>query len=173
MFQEIRWICKLGLLSLLLMGAVSCTYYAERPSAKNYKTDEPFLKTFYGDYEEVWIAVQKAMGAHRTSVMDREAGYIETVEKAYDEGWKSPGVESIPPSGRRYRIIVRILRGEEGGRRAISVSIKKVILNRVDFFSQDKEEPSDGLEERAILYRVEREYQIAKGLERFYKKQNN
>lgn len=170
MFQGIQWIYKFVLVSLLV-GTVSCTYYSEKgSSAKNYKTDEPFTKTFYGVYAEVWTAVGKAMGNYRTTVMDREAGYIETVEKPFDEGWKSPNVDTIPPSGRRYRLIVRILRGEDKGRKAISVSVKKVIQNRVDFFSQDKEEPSDGLEEQSILYRVEREYKIARGLEKYFNK---
>lgn len=151
-----------------MLGASSCTYYVEKESRKNYMTDEPYLKTFYGDYPDVWASVGKAMSGYRTTVMDREAGYIETVEKPFDEGWRSPHIQNIPPSGRRYRVIVRVLRGEVKGKSAISVSVKKIIKNRVDFFSQDEEEASDGLEERSLLYRIEREYEIERGLKRYF-----
>lgn len=173
MFQGIPLIFKRIFIFSLLAVCASCTYYPEKESAKNYKTDEPFTKTFYGNYTDVWTAVGKAMGNYRTTVMDREAGYIESVEKPFDDGWISPNVTNIPPSGRRYKLIVRILRGENRGRKAVSVSVKKVIKNRVDFFSQDKEEASDGLEEQSILYRVEREYKIAKGIDKYYKSKEN
>lgn len=166
MFRVIFWICK----SLILLNLLGCTYYAEKSNTKNYKTDEPFRKTFYGKYEDVWLAVGKSISHYRTSVMDQEAGYIETIEQNHDEGWKSPTVDNIPPSGRRYKIVIRVLKGESQGREAISVSVKKVILNRVDFFSPDKEEASDGLEEQAILYRVEREYRLKIGLDKYYEK---
>ena len=164
MYRATLWICS----SLMIFNLLGCTYYAEKETPKNYKTDEPFRKTFFGDYEEVWQAVGKAIGHYRTSVMDQEAGYIETIEQNYDEGWKSPTVGSIPPSGRRYKIVIRVLKGESKQQQATSVSVKKIILNRVDFFSPDTEEASDGLEERSILYRVEREYRLKKGLDKYY-----
>lgn len=150
---------------------MACVYYPEKETRKNYKTDQPFEQTFSEPYSDVYVAVGQAISHYRTLVMDQDAGYIETVEQAYDEGWRSPTVDNLPPSGRRYKLIIRVLKGEKAGKEATSVSVKKIILNRVDFFSPDNEEASDGLEEQAILYRTYRELKIQKGLQRFYEKQ--
>ena len=55
---------------------------------------------------------------------------------------------------------------------ATKVTLTKDVTLQSDFFSDPKFLPSDGLEEKTILYRIGREIQIERALAKAQKKQN-
>ncbi|HVK62310.1 MAG TPA: hypothetical protein VM432_12195, partial [Bdellovibrionales bacterium] len=100
-----------------------------------------------------------------------EAGIFET-DYVKGDGRFSPAHESREfSSGYRYRLLVRMVRGKKEARSAVKVSITKQIQLARDFFSDPDELTSDGLEEKSILYRINREISIARGLNRAIEKQ--
>lgn len=92
-----------------------------------------------------------------------------TLETDYIKGarvWRAPDEKKRPPSGMRYIIRVQVLRGQTASKEAIKVVIDKRIEVKKNFFIDPKIKASDGLEERMLLYRINRELKIEKALER-------
>ena len=70
------------------------------------------------------------------------------------------------------RVVVAEVRGAFENRAATKVTIVKESNLQPDFFSDPRALPSDGLEEKAILYRIRREIEIERALAKAQKKQN-
>ena len=64
------------------------------------------------------------------------------------------------------------VKGALEARQATKVTIVKETQLQVDFFSDPRSLPSDGLEEKSILYRIGREIQVERALAKAQKKQN-
>lgn len=127
----------------------------------------PLEKVFDETYETVWKAAQLALSKYSIRVNDMDSGIFETQSIHGDKAWLSPNVEKAISGGQRYKISVRILKGtKKSGAPATKVIILKRAEIQRDFFSEVEKLPSDGLEELAIMYRIERELEIAKGLAR-------
>jgi hypothetical protein len=74
--------------------------------------------------------------------------------------------------GESYRITIRVIKGQLGSKAATKVTIVKDAQIKVDFFSDPRNIPTDGLEEKTLLYRIGREIQIERALAKAQKKQN-
>ena len=55
---------------------------------------------------------------------------------------------------------------------AVKVTVAKDVELKTDFFSDPKRLESDGLEEKVILYRIEKEISVERALQRAQKKLN-
>ena len=102
-------------------------------------------------------------------INNMDSGIIETEAIRGYKVWMPPYKSDIGSGGLSYYLNVHIVKGLIDGREAIKVSIAKNIENTTDFFSEPKKLPSDGLEEKAILYRIGRELQIERALEKVLK----
>jgi hypothetical protein len=129
---------------------------------------EPQEKIFKESFDDIWRAVQLAMANYPIKVNNQDAGFIETESIRADNAWVSPGHKKQVAGGFRYRLIVRVVRGRtERQSAAGKVTILKQGEIQRDFFSPYEKLPSDGLEELAIMYRIERELSIDKALKNF------
>lgn len=142
--------------SLILSG---CTLFDPPPTAQ--KPKPPERKVFYAPYDQVWRAAQLAMGRYPLPINDMEKGMVETEYIRGPEGFRGPLQTKPYSSGVKYKLILRLVKGSGTGRKeAVRVSvIKKMEINR-DFFSEAESLISDGLEEKVILYRMERELAV-------------
>ena len=122
-------------------------------------------RIFYANYDLVWKA---ALTVLKYSITDQnqETGHIETdFVKASDGGWLAPDQKRPPSSGVRYKILMSFVRvNTDSGRVGVKVTIDKRIEKVRDFFSDPEPVPTDGLEEKAIFYRMEREIVIDQAL---------
>ncbi len=122
--------------------------------------------------EKAWRAAQLALAEYPIRVNNQDSGIIETEPIRSDQGFRVPGRERQgAPSGRKYRIQVRIYR-DHGTDDATRVVVRKTIETQKDFFSAAEKVASDGLEELAIMYRIERELNIEKAADQQSKEEN-
>jgi hypothetical protein len=127
---------------------------------------EPEERVLNANFEKVWRAVQLAMAEYPIRVNNQEGGLIETEAIKSDQGFRVPGRERLAaPSGRRYRLIVRVY-SVGGAKDRTRVNVRKSVDKQKDFFSPVEKAPSDGLEELAVMYRVERELLIEQAAEK-------
>lgn len=138
--------------------------------SSNSKSDDAieYAKTFRAPYETVWRATQQALLNYPMNINNMDTGQLQTLYITGKHRFKPPHKEtSVLPSGYQYRINLSIIRGEV----ASKVIIAKEVRLQKDFFSAPKELTSDGLEEKAIFYRIKREIFIEKLLQRQMEKQ--
>lgn len=124
-------------------------------------------KVFYASYESVWKA---ALTVLKYSITDQnqETGHIESdYIKASEGGWLRPDATKQPSSGIRYKILMSLVRVKtESGKFGVKVTIDKRIERIRDFFSDPESLDSDGLEEKTLFYRMDRELVIDEALKK-------
>tara|TARA_B100001248_G_scaffold262733_1_gene261890 strand:+ start:10681 stop:11202 length:522 start_codon:yes stop_codon:yes gene_type:complete len=132
----------------------------------------PYQKLYDADFERVWRAIQIVLSRYPIAVNNMDAGVLETDYIKMHEGWLPPDHPPVPPGGRKYKVNVQVARGTtpNASKPVVRVRVKKIVQLQRDFFSQPEDLKSDGLEEMNILYRIDREVQIDRGLERAFER---
>jgi hypothetical protein len=127
---------------------------------------------YSGSYDRVWKAAEKSLENYVLSNNNSEAGIIQTDWIRGDDIWSPPTATKRPSSGQRQRITLFFTRGKSGGASSIRVQVKKEAEIIKDFVSEPETLISDGFEEVNILYRIERELNITKEINRIERKRN-
>lgn len=121
----------------------------------------PPSRVFSATFDSVWKA---SLVVLKYSITDQnqETGHIETdFIKPSDGGWTRPDGTSNTSAGIRYKIAMSLVRVQSpNGKVGVKVTIDKKIERIKDFFSDPEMLESDHLEEKSILYRLERELVI-------------
>lgn len=164
----VRLISSSSLILILMLAA--CV--SSPPASKSKSLPRPiYQKVFYFPYDNVWRAAQLAL-KYPISVNNMDHGVLETDSIKADDGFFAPGTERAPSSGIRYKISMILAKGKVEGREGIRVTINKNIEKKRDFFSEAEVLPTDGLEEKVIFYRMERELVIDEALKKAAKSAN-
>lgn len=164
-----RWTSRLFLL-LTFWQLAACALFEERKGPTMFYG--PREQVFYAEFEEVWRSINLVLQPYPLRVSNMDQGVLETDEI---KGYRifTPVYRSeIAPTGETYRLMVRVIKGNLDKKSATKVTLIKEVQMKTDFFSEAKDLPSDGLEERAILYRIGREIQVERALARAQKKMN-
>lgn len=148
----------LGLL-FFLTGCLSNNVKSEKPSTPNQRV-------YYGEYNDVEMAIRASMKKYPVKEDNLDAGIFETDFIKGDRMYRAPGSHERIESGVRYRISIHTIRGKVEGKTATQLIIKKLIEKTRDFFAEAELLGSDGLEENIIFYRIQRELTIAKAIRR-------
>ncbi len=159
--------------SLLFLLLTSCALFEkEERTIIDGLEDPPYQRLYQNEYEKVWRAVQISLSNYPIAVNNMDAGILETDFIKADQGWLAPEQPAVPPGGRKYKINVLVARGvtPNSSEPVVRVRITKKLVVQRDFFSDLKDLESDGLEEHIILYRIQREVEIDKGLEKAYQR---
>lgn len=134
--------------ALLVMSACA----SKRP-------EEPFYTRLYtGNFDEVWIASLKALNDYPLKLSNKDAGKIqsEVVNGPYNDLlFTYPEGIELPE---RFRYAVRLNFARlisEDDQPVVRVRVIKDLERFVDFYTGWTPFPSDGLEERVLLYRIE------------------
>lgn len=130
-----------------------------------YEGYSPISKVFNEDFEIVWRASQLALQKYPLRVNNIDKGLLETDWVKGYEIWSPPFTPKVKAAGTRYKILLRTIKGKTQGESAVKVTLQKKIEKIRDFFSDIETPPSDGFEEKALLYRIEREIQIDRALQ--------
>lgn len=154
------------LISNLLICFMLASCASPAPVAKSKNTSKPvYQKIFFFPYDNVWRAAQLAL-KYPIAVNNMDHGVLETDFVKADDGFVAPGNEEAPSSGIRYKISMILAKGRVDGREGIRVTINKQIEKKRDFFSEAEPLLSDGLEEKILFYRIERELIIDEALKK-------
>ena len=144
-----------------------CALFEERAGPK--PALGPQERVYYFPIEDVWRATLMALQSpnnYPLRVNNMDTGLIETDRLKGSEAWQAPHITVPYASGYSSRLIIRVIKGSLGRRPAIKVNIRKDAKVQRDFFSEPETVISDGLEEKVILYRIDREIQVERALRR-------
>lgn len=166
-------ICKFLVLGMVTLGFSGCALFEQKAGPK--PVTGPQEKVFFASFDDVWRATQLALQsptAYPLRVNNMDTGVLETEPIKGAQAWSPPHVTDPPTGGVSYRLSVRVIKGNLSGRQAFKVTVLKEASIQRDFFSEPEPIVSDGLEEKIILYRIDRELQIDRALKRANRKQN-
>lgn len=159
MSHAARWITSTLVSSLLILTG-GCATKTEKPEDVVRKQTKQ--KVFLAPYDEVWRAAHTVL-KYPIVNENQDTGLIETDYIKAQDGFTAP--EAQPPSsGLRYKIVMIFAKGKSLGQESVRVTIDKKVEKLRDFFSDAEVVDTDGLEEKVLFYRIERELLISKGL---------
>ncbi|MBX3023069.1 MAG: hypothetical protein KF799_15440 [Bdellovibrionales bacterium] len=153
------------------MGQTACALFEERQGPPAFHG--PREKVYQANYEDVWKAVNLVLQPYPLRVSNMDQGILETDVLRPGRVWILPFKTESQGAGETYKLTVRVIKGSKGGDSATKVTILKDRQLQSDFFSDPKPMASNGLEEKALLYRVEREIQVDRALIRAQKRTNS
>jgi hypothetical protein len=146
----------------LMIGGYFFSGCASTPTA------EPFYTRLYvGTYDEVWLASLKALNDYPIKLSNKDSGRIqsEVVNGPYNElMFVFPEPIELPE---RFRFSVDLSFAKfvsDDKRPLIRVRVRKALERFQDFYTGWSGFPSDGLEEKVLLYRIEHILQMEKRL---------
>lgn len=156
--------------SILLVLVSGCALFKQ----PEYPTESygPKESVFYAEYDQVWRATLLALQRYPITVNNMDIGVIETDAVRGENIWSPPHKPITRRGGLAYVLSLRVIKGKVQGKSAIKVAVSKNIEIQRDFFADKEKQASDGLEEKTILYRIGRELQIDRALNRFQNQQN-
>ena len=129
----------------------------------------PREQVYFATFEETWKAVNFALQAYPLRISNMDQGTLETDMIRGYRIFTPPYKSETAATSESYRIIIRVIKGALNDKPATKVTLVKEAQLQSDFFSDPKSLPSDGLEEKTILYRISREIQIERAIARAQK----
>lgn len=121
---------------------------------------------YLSPYEKVWKAAEKSLENYVLANNNSDSGIIQTDWIRGDDIWTPPTSEKRPSSGQRQRLTLFFTKGKTGGSDSVRIQVKKEAEILKDFVSEPQTLTSDGLEEINLLYRIERELDIARAIQK-------
>lgn len=158
---------KCVLVAAVALGTAACTQLPTRAE----KTSDKIIRksanqrVFQYPYDSVWRASQLAL-KYPIAVNNMDNGTLETEWVKAIDGFQAPTAEKEPSSGIRYKISLTLVKGRLDGKESVRVTMNKRVEKQRDFFSDPEAIESDGLEEKILFYRIEREVVIDEGLKK-------
>lgn len=141
----------LVLIFFLTLGGGGCAHQSTR--------SETFLTRLYkGSYDDVWLATLKALNDYPLKLSNKDSGKVhsEIVNGPYNELlFSHPEPIQLPE---RFRFSLKFNFGRlesENNQNLVRLRIVKELEKFQDFYTGWVPYPSDGLEEKLILYRIE------------------
>lgn len=163
MLHIVNIIFRLIVTSLLVFTSGCSLFDTQADPRANLNKAASRQRVFFANYDLVWRAAH-AVVKYPLSVDNQDTGVIETENIKGVDGWVPPESSVSPSSGIRYKITLLFAKGKTDGREATRVTIDKHVEILRDFFSEPETIESDGLEEKIIFYRIERELIINEAL---------
>ena len=144
----------------------SCSLFNQRDdSADKIIERASKQKIFFASYDTVYKAAHSAI-KYTIGLENQDYGVIETDYIKAVDGWIPPDQTKPKYKSGRYKLIFNFAKGSTNGKESTRVTIEKRIEIFTDFISETQHEPSDGLEEQSIFYRIEREIIIGQTLKK-------
>ena len=145
---------------ILLILLSSCSSYEQfRHVTEEFEVP---TKVFKSNYNQTWLAVLEVMKDFELELQNQEAGIVKT-------RWKDNTVElnfadsfgsSDSVKAAKFKIILNVVKGFRGTREVSKVTVFRRQMVEQDFLQGWKIIRSDGIMEKSILYRIERELKI-------------
>jgi hypothetical protein len=158
-----RSIFSLAFAFVILTGS-GCSLFDRQTDPENAVLKQSIhQKVFFAPYDAVWKAAHTTI-KYTIAVENQDTGFLETEYIKGIDGFLAPETQKTPSAGIRYKLTFNFAKGKTEGRESTRVTVEKKMERLRDFFSEPDAMASDGLEERMIFYRIERELVIAEAL---------
>lgn len=156
-------LCNFRFLVLsLLVSLTGCALFEERAGPQ--MMFGPREQVYFATFEETWKAVNFALQAYPLRISNMDQGTLETDMIRGYRIFTPPYKSETSATSESYRLVIRVIKGNLEAKAATKVTIVKEAQLQSDFFSDPRSLPSDGLEEKTILYRISREIQIERAI---------
>ena len=109
-----------------------------------------------------------ALEDYPIEVENNEKGYLQTESLKSGTVWKPPFDRSESLGASKYSIHIKLVRGRMDSLPVVKVLVLKKVFVQKGFMSAPQREPSSGLEEKNLLYRMLREISIEKAIARYH-----
>jgi hypothetical protein len=157
---------KLAFLLFLPMVFSGCGIFDPRPETPDQIIEKAsHQKIFLAPYDQVWKVAHTAL-KYTIASENQDFGTIETDFVKSVDGWVPPYKKKPDYPGARYKLLFTFAKGETKNRESTRVTIEKKIEVFRNIISDTQAVASDGSEEKAIFYRMERELIIARAIEK-------
>lgn len=116
------------------------------------------VKVYKADYNQTWQAVIQVMRKYDIAQQNQEAGFIKTrwMDNTLEVNFTDSFGSSDAVKAAKFKLIVNVVKGFRSSREVTKVTIYKRQLIEQDFLQGWKEETTDGITEKTLLYRIER-----------------
>ena len=124
---------------------------------------QPHMQVYTAKLSDVWRALQKVMADYPLNTNSIDQALMETNDLSYRQHWPAfYNLEAKKSQQGDYRLKIQVVKAPAPAKNKVQVWIKKSVFKKTDFFSGPKALPSDGMEELALFYRLEREIYLNK-----------
>jgi hypothetical protein len=115
-------------------------------------------KVFKADYNQTWQAVIQVMRKFDIAQQNQEAGFIKTrwMDNTLEVNFTDSFGSSDAVKAAKFKLVLNVVKGFRSSREVTKVTIYKRQLIEQDFLQGWKEEATDGITEKTLLYRIER-----------------
>jgi|SaaInlStandDraft_2_1057019.scaffolds.fasta_scaffold142286_2 hypothetical protein len=115
-------------------------------------------KVFKSDYSQSWQAVLQIMQKFDLATQNQEAGIIKTRwrDNTLELNFADSFGSSDAVKAAKFKLIVNVVKGFRGTREVSKITVFKRQMIEHDFLQGWKVVRSDGIMEKAILYRIQR-----------------
>lgn len=155
-----KFMAQFSVVGLLILGTASCTSYE---NFKNVTEDLEIPSQVYrADYNKVWIEVMKITNKYAREVYNQEAGIIKTrwIDNTLELNFADSFGSNDSVKTARFKLIINVVKGYRGSREVSKVTVFKRQQVQQDYLDGWKVVRTDGILEKAILYRLERSLAI-------------
>jgi len=144
---------------------LSCSLFDVKPSVHSELATEIKQRVYFAPYDSVWRAAHSVL-KYPIAQENQDNGVIETEFVKGIDGFLPPDQKTTPSNGIRYKIVLTFAKGHTEGRESTLLTIDKKVEILRDFFSPPESIDSDGVEEKVLFYRIERELVVSDALKR-------
>lgn len=155
----------LSIFCITLSACSTVTTNSQKQIRKN-----SFQKVYFASYDNVWRAAQLSL-KYPLAQNNMDHGILETEWIKGFDGFKPPHQKLKDLSGVKYKITLTLVKGGIEEKGAVRVNINKQIEKNKNFFAESEQVQTDGLEEKVIFYRIERELLIEDALKKAFEKE--
>lgn len=147
---------KITLLMTMMLFFGGCASY-EKFRQVTEELEIP-TKVYRADYNQTWQAVIQVMRKFDIAQQNQEAGFIKTrwMDNTLEVNFTDSFGSSDAVKAAKFKLVVNVVKGFRSSREVTKVTIYKRQLIEQDFLQGWKEEPTDGIAEKTLLYRIER-----------------
>ncbi len=146
---------------IFLLVGTSCSSYEQF----RYITEEFEIpnKVFRFDYNQTWLAVLQVMKKYNLELTNQEAGVIKTrwQDNTLEVNFADSFGSSDAVKAARFKLIVNVVKGFRSNKEVTKVTVYRRQMIEQDFLQGWKVIPTDGILEKTILYRIDRNLKIA------------
>lgn len=147
---------KITLLMTMMLFFGGCASY-EKFRQVTEELEIP-TKVYKADYNQTWQAVIQVMRKFDIAQQNQEAGFIKTrwMDNTLEVNFTDSFGSSDAVKAAKFKLVVNVVKGFRSSREVTKVTIYKRQLIEQDFLQGWKEESTDGITEKTLLYRIER-----------------
>lgn len=147
---------KISIFLIFLFSFSGCTSY-EKFRQITEELEIP-SRMFKADYNQTWQAVIQVMKRFDIAYQNQEAGKIKTrwMDNTLQVNFTDAFGSADAVKAAEFKLVVNVAEGYSYGRKVTKVTIYKRQRIENDFLQGWKAQPSDGIQEKTLLYRIEK-----------------